>query len=209
MKGIIGKKLGMTSVFTESGISVACTLIEAGPLYVSAIKTKENDGYSAVQFSFIDAKEKHLAKPQIADYKKKNIPVRKFQREIRDFEGTADLKIGDTIGVDVFKEGDTVKVRGITKGKGFQGVVKRHGFSGGFKTHGQSDRLRAPGSIGASSYPSRVFKGQRMAGRDGNDQVTIRNLKIIRVMPDSNLILVKGSVPGTISGIVEIYKMKS
>jgi large subunit ribosomal protein L3 len=207
MKGLIGKKLGMTSVFTEDGSSVSCTLIEASCL-VSAIKTKENDGYSALQLAFVPGKEKHLAKAQKVDYKKKKIPVMKHRREIRDYEGIEEFKIGDTLNVDVFKEGDIVKVSGVTKGKGFQGVVKRHGFGGGSKTHGQSDRQRAPGSIGASSYPSRVFKGQRMAGRMGNDNVTIRNLKVIKVIPDSNLLLIKGAVPGAISGIVEIYKMK-
>jgi large subunit ribosomal protein L3 len=208
MKGLIGKKLGMTSVFTEDGSSVSCTLIEAGPCYISAIKTKENDGYSAVKLGFIEMKEKNLAKPQVKDFKKKNLPLLRHQKEIRDFEGTDDLKIGDTLNADMFNAGDIVKVRGVTKGKGFQGVVKRHGFGGGAKTHGQSDRQRAPGSIGASSYPSRVFKGQRMAGRDGGMQVTVRNLKVVKVIPDSNLLLIKGGIPGSISGIVEIYKIK-
>jgi len=191
MKGLIGKKLGMTSVFTEEGNSVSCTLIEAGPCYVAAVKTKESDGYSAVKFAFTEAKEKHVARPQIKDFKKKNLPILKHMKEIRDFDGAEEMKIGDTIKVDLFKEGDVVKVTGVTKGKGFQGVVKRHGFGGGSATHGQSDRMRAPGSIGASSYPSRVFKGQRMAGRDGGDRVTIRNLKVVKVIPDSNLILIK------------------
>lgn len=208
MKGLIGKKLGMTSVFTEAGNSVACTLIEAGPCYVSAIKTMENDGYSAIKLGFIEMKEKRAAKPQIGDFKIKNLPILRHLKEIRDFDGTDELKVGDTIGAALFSEGDTVKVTGVTKGKGFTGVIKRHHFGGGQKTHGQSDRQRAPGSIGASSYPSRVFKGQRMAGRDGGMQVTVRNLKIVKVIPDSNLLLVKGAVPGTISGIVEIYKTK-
>jgi large subunit ribosomal protein L3 len=208
MKGLLGKKLGMTSVFTQNGNSVGCTLIEAGPCYISAIKTMDTDGYSAVKLGFVEAKEKNTAKPQVVDFKKKNIPVLRHQKEIRDFEGIEELKVGETLNADLFKEGDTVKVVGITKGKGFQGVVKRHGFGGGQKTHGQSDRQRAPGSIGASSYPSRVFKGQRMAGRDGNDRVTVRNLKVIKVIADSNLLLIKGAVPGAISGIVEIYKIK-
>ncbi len=208
MKGLIGKKLGMTSVFTEDGNSVSCTLIEAGPCYISAIRTKENDGYSAVRLGFGEAKEKHVSMPQVKEAKKNKVPLLKHQKEIRDFDGVEGLKVGDALNVDLFSAGDVVKVTGVTKGKGFQGVVKRHGFGGGSVTHGQSDRLRAPGSIGASSYPSRVFKGQRMAGRDGSDRVTIRNMKIVKVIPDSNLILVKGAVPGAISGIVEIYKLK-
>jgi len=206
MKGLIGKKLGMTSVFTEDGQSVPCTLIEAGPCYVTAVKTKDNDGYTALQLGFTERKEKRLARPQAKNFKKKNLPVLRFLKEVRDYEGAEDFKVGDILKADVFKEGDTVKVTSKSKGKGFQGVVKRHGFGGGSVTHGQSDRLRAPGSIGASSYPSRVFKGQRMAGRTGGNQVSIRNLKIVKVIAESNLILIKGAVPGAISGIVEIYK---
>jgi len=207
MKGIIGKKIGMTAVFKGDGTSVACTLIEAGPCFVTALKTKESDGYSAVQFGMIEGKEKHFSKPVMGKFKKHKLPNLKLVREIRDFDINEELKVGDKIGVDIFKEGETVKVSGITKGKGFQGVVRRHSFGGGSVTHGQSDRLRAPGSIGASSYPSRVFKGQRMAGRMGNDKVTVRNLKIVKVIPESNLILVNGSVPGAISGIVEIHSL--
>jgi len=206
MKGLIGKKLGMTSVFTEDGQSVPCTLIEAGPCYVTAVKTKDNDGYTALQLGFTERKEKRLARPQAKNFKKKNLPVLRFLKEVRDYEGAEEFKVGDILKADVFKEGDTVKVTSKSKGKGFQGVVKRHGFGGGSVTHGQSDRLRAPGSIGASSYPSRVFKGQRMAGRTGGNQVSIRNLKIVKVIAESNLILIKGAVPGAISGIVEIYK---
>jgi len=204
MKGIIGKKLGMTSVFTDDGNSVVCTLIEVGKCYVTAIKTKENDGYSAIQLGIIEGKEKHFSKPELGKFKKKNLPNLTVIKEIRDFEKIDEFKVGDIIGVDLFKNGENVKVTGISKGKGFQGVIKRHGFGGGSVTHGQSDRLRAPGSIGASSYPSRVFKGQRMAGRTGNDKITVRNLKIVKVIPESNLILIKGAVPGAISGIVEI-----
>jgi len=208
MKGIIGKKLGMTSVFADDGRSISCTVIEAGPCYVAAVKTKEKDGYSAVKLGFGEAKEKRVAKAQKADFKKRNLPNLRYLKEIRDFDKTDELKVGDQIKADLFREGEIVKVTGITKGKGFQGVVKRHHFGGGSVTHGQSDRLRAPGSIGASSYPSRVFKGQRMAGRDGCDQVTVRNLKVVKVILDSNLILVHGAVPGAISGIVEIYNAK-
>ncbi len=206
MKGLIGRKLGMTSVFTDDGSSVPCTLIEAGPCYVTAVKTKDNDGYTALQLGFTERKEKRLAKPQAKNFKKKNLPLLRFLKEVRDYEGAEEFKVGDVIKADLFKEGDIVKVTSKSKGKGFQGVVKRHGFGGGSVTHGQSDRLRAPGSIGASSYPSRVFKGQRMAGRTGGDQVSIRNLKVVKVIADSNLILIKGAVPGAISGIVEIYK---
>ncbi len=208
MKSLIGKKIGMTSVFTEDGSSVACTLIEAGPCYVTSVKTKDNDGYDAIQLGFEERKEKGLKKPVKGMFKKRKLPLLRYLREVRDFDNVEELKIGSVLKADIFTEGETVKVTGLTKGKGFQGVVKRHGFGGGSRTHGQSDRLRAPGSIGASSYPSRVFKGQKMAGRDGNDKVTIRNLKIVKVIPDSNLILVKGAVPGAISGLVQIFKIK-
>ncbi|MBN8585492.1 MAG: 50S ribosomal protein L3 [Ignavibacteria bacterium] len=208
MKGLIGRKLGMTSVFTDDGSSVPCTLIEAGPCYVTAVKTKENDGYTALQLGFTERKEKRLAVPQVKNFKKKNLPVLRFLKEVRDFENAEEFKVGDVIKTDLFKEGDIVKVTSKSKGKGFQGVVKRHGFGGGSVTHGQSDRLRAPGSIGASSYPSRVFKGQRMAGRTGGDKISVRNLKIVKIIPESNLLLIKGAVPGAISGIVEIYKVK-
>ena len=207
MKGLIGRKLGMTSVFTEDGASVPCTLIEAGPCYVTAVKTKDSDGYNALQLGFTERKEKRLARPTVQNFKKKNLPILRFLKEVRDYENAEGYKVGDVINADLFKAGDTVKVTGKSKGKGFQGVVKRHGFGGGSVTHGQSDRLRAPGSIGASSYPSRVFKGQRMAGRTGGDQISVRNLTIVKVIPESNLLLVKGAVPGAISGIVEIYNV--
>jgi len=207
MKGIIGKKLGMTSVFTPDGNSVSCTLIEAGPCYITALKTAESDGYSAIQLGFIEGKEKHISKPVLGRLKKHKLPKLKILREMRDFENSENLKVGDVLKADLFAEGEKVKVTGISKGKGFQGVIKRHGFGGGAVTHGQSDRLRAPGSIGASSYPSRVFKGQRMAGRTGNDKVTVRNLKVVKIIPENNLILIKGAVPGAISGIVEILSM--
>ncbi len=206
MKGLLGKKLGMTSVFTDDGSFVACTLIEAGPCYVTAVKTKETDGYSAVQLGFTERKDKNLANPQKGNYKKKKLPFLRFVKEIRDYEDGDKLNVGDILKTDVFKEGEIIKVTSKSKGKGFQGVMKRHGFGGGKATHGQSDRARAPGSIGASSYPSRVFKGQRMAGRTGGDRVTVRNLKVVKIIPESNLMLVKGAVPGAISGIVEIYK---
>jgi large subunit ribosomal protein L3 len=207
MKSLIGKKIGMTSVFTNDGANVSCTLIEAGPCYVTAVKTKEKDGYSAVQLGFQERKEKGMTKPVMNRFKKDKLPLLRYLKEVRDFDNPDELKVGEVLKADLFSEGDTVKVTGITKGKGFQGVVRRHGFGGGSKTHGQSDRQRAPGSIGASSYPSRVFKGQKMAGRQGADRVSIRNLKIVKVIPESNLILVKGAVPGSNSGLVQIFKL--
>ncbi|HQY19759.1 MAG TPA: 50S ribosomal protein L3 [Ignavibacteria bacterium] len=205
MIGLLGKKIGMTTIFEGNGNMVPCTVIEAGPCYVTQIKSTETDGYNAIQIGFEDKKEKNSTKPVIGKFKKINTPVQRYIKEIRD-HSTENLKAGDVIKVDIFKEGDTVKVSGVSIGKGFQGVVKRYGFAGGVRTHGQSDRERAPGSIGGSSYPSRVFKGQRMAGRMGNDRITVRNLKVVKVYSDSNLILIKGAVPGAISGLVEIYK---
>ncbi|MEO8447812.1 MAG: 50S ribosomal protein L3 [bacterium] len=205
MIGILGKKIGMTTVFQADGNAVPCTVIEAGPCHITQIRTKERDGYEAVQLGFEEKKDKHTTKPLQGKFKKVKTPNLRKLKEVRDFS-LGDLKEGDVIKVDMFKEGDTVKVTGVSKGKGFQGVVKRHGFAGGVRTHGQSDRERAPGSIGGSSYPSRVFKGQRMAGRMGGDTISVRNLKVIRVFNDSNLILIKGAVPGAISGLVEIYK---
>ncbi len=205
MPGLIGKKIGMTTYYQENGNAVPVTVIEAGPCYVTQIKTKETDGYESVQLGFGERREKTVNKPMQGKFKKLNIPALRFTKEIRDFS-LADVKAGEQVKVNIFNEGDTVKVTGTSKGKGFQGVMKRHGFSGGQRTHGQSDRQRAPGSIGASSYPSRVFKGQRMAGRTGGDRITVRNLKVIKIFADSNLILVKGAVPGTKSGFVEIYK---
>ncbi|MBS1492564.1 MAG: 50S ribosomal protein L3 [Bacteroidetes bacterium] len=205
MIGILGKKIGMTTYYQENGNAVPVTVIEAGPCYVTQIKTKETDGYESVQLGFGERREKTVNKPMQGKFKKLNVPALRFTKEIRDFS-LADVKAGEQVKVNIFNEGDTVKVTGTSKGKGFQGVMKRHGFSGGQRTHGQSDRQRAPGSIGASSYPSRVFKGQRMAGRTGGDRITVRNLKVIKIFADSNLILVKGAVPGTKSGFVEIYK---
>jgi large subunit ribosomal protein L3 len=205
MIGILGKKIGMTTIFQNDGNAVPCTVIEAGPCYITQIRTIEKDGYEALQLGFEEKKEKNTTKPLIGKFKKIKTPVLRHLKEIRDFP-KGELKEGDTIKVDLFNEGDTVKVTGISKGKGFQGVVKRHGFGGGQRTHGQSDRERAPGSIGGSSYPSRVFKGQRMAGRMGNDTITVRNLKVIKIFSDSNLILIKGAIPGAKTGLVEIYK---
>lgn len=205
MIGIIGKKIGMTTYFTENGDAVPCTVIEAGPCVITQVKTKEKDGYDAIQVGFGTKREKNVSKPQREVYKKLNAAPPRFVKELRDYPA-GDLKAGDAIKVDIFNEGEKVKVTGLSKGKGFQGVVKRHGFGGGVRTHGQSDRERAPGSIGSSSYPSRVFKGQRMAGRTGGDKITTRNLKVVKIFSDSNLILIKGAVPGAKTGLVEIYK---
>ncbi len=199
MPGLIGKKIGMTSVFDAEGKNVPCTVIEAGPCVVTQIRTEEKDVYAAVQLAYDEKKEKHTSAPMLGHFKKANTtPKRKLVEFENDF--AKELQLGDLVTVsDIFGEDSDswVDVTGISKGKGFQGVVKRHGFSGvGGQTHGQHNRLRAPGSLGASSWPSRVFKGMRMAGRTGGDRVKILNLKVIKVIPENNLILVKGSIPG-------------
>ena len=205
MKGIIGKKIGMTSVFDAAGRQTACTIIEAGPCVVTQVKTPETDGYSALQVAFGDKKEKHTLKAAKNHFAKANTPAKKFVKEFRDSSLTKN--IGDTITVDIFAEGEKVDVVGTTKGKGFQGVVKRHGFSGvGEASHGQHDRQRAPGSIGNSSDASRVFKGMRMAGRKGQDRVKTKGLKVVKIFPEKNYILVSGSVPGHNGSIVLIQK---
>ena len=195
MPGLIGKKIGMTSVFSAEGKSIPCTVIEAGPCYVSQIKNIETDGYEAVQLAYDEKKEKHTTAPMLGHFKKAGIaPARKLV-EFSGFD--KELNLGDAVTVDIFAEDSFVDIVGTSKGKGFQGVVKRHGFGGvGQSTHGQHNRLRAPGSVGASSYPSRVFKGMRLAGHMGCDRVKIENLKVIKVIPENNLLVVKGSVPG-------------
>jgi large subunit ribosomal protein L3 len=206
MNGLLGKKIGMTSVFDDSGQVVPCTVIEAGPCYVTQIKTKERDGYEAVQLGFDTKRERLLRKSEKGHFAKTGV---KPARLVREFRGAAEVQPGQEIKVEsVFAKGDVVSVIGTSKGRGFQGVVKRHHFGGGFRTHGQSDRERAPGSIGSSSHPSRVFKGMRMAGRMGGEQVTVHNLKVVGIIPDSNLLLVKGSVPGAINGYLEIRKRR-
>jgi large subunit ribosomal protein L3 len=206
MSGIIGKKIGMTSIFSADGQSVACTLIEAGPCVVTQVKNVETDGYEAVQLGYGEKKEKHTTKPMIGHFKKANTTPK---RKLVEFKGFAQkLNLGDTLLVqDVFAEGEFLDAVGTSKGKGFQGVVKRHGFSGvGGQTHGQHNRLRHPGSIGACSFPSRVFKGLRMAGRMGGDRVTIQNLKVLKVLPEQNLIVLSGSIPGAKNSLVILEK---
>ena len=205
MNGILGKKIGMTGVFDDKGNYIPCTVIEAGPCYVTQIKTLENDGYQAVQVAFGEKPERLVNKPLMGHFNKANVKPAYYLGEFR-VDDVSKYKVGDKIDVSIFTVGDKVKVTGTSIGRGFQGVVKRHHFGGGSVTHGQSDRLRAPGSIGASSYPSRVFKGQRMAGRMGGVKRTVRNLSVINVIADSNLLLVKGSVPGAKNSLVKIFK---
>ena len=205
MKGIIGKKIGMTSIFAQDGKQIACTIIEAGPCVVTQVKTVEADGYTALQLAFGDKTEKHSTKSEINHYAKAQTAPKRFVKEFRN--STLGKSLGETVSVEIFSEGDTVEVVGTTKGKGFQGVVKRHGFAGvGQQSHGQHDRSRAPGSIGNSSDASRVFKGMRMAGRMGSDRVKLKGLKVLKVFPDKNYILVSGSVPGHNNSIVLIQK---
>jgi large subunit ribosomal protein L3 len=205
MKGIIGKKIGMTSVFTPDGKQTPCTIIEAGPCTVTQVKTQTTDGYNATQIAFGDRKEKHSNSALNKHFEKANTSAKKFVKEFRDY--SPEKNLGESITVDIFSEGEKVDVVGTTKGKGFQGVVKRHGFHGvGEQSHGQHDRQRAPGSIGNSSDASRVFKGMRMAGRMGTDRVKIKGLKVIKIFPDKNYILVNGSVPGHNGSIVLIQK---
>jgi large subunit ribosomal protein L3 len=205
MKGIIGKKIGMTSVFTPDGKQTACTIIEAGPCTVTQVKTPETDGYSALQIAFGERKEKHSTAALNNHFAKANTSAKKFIKEFRNY--SLEKNLGDSITVDIFTEGEKVDVVGTSKGKGFQGVVKRHGFHGvGEQSHGQHDRQRAPGSIGNSSDASRVFKGMRMAGRMGADRVKVKSLKVIRIFPEKNYILVNGSIPGHNGSIVLIQK---
>jgi large subunit ribosomal protein L3 len=206
MSGLLGQKIGMTSVYNEKGDLVPVSVIKAGPCKIVSIRTKEKDGYHALQLGFGEKKEKRVSKPVLGQFKKNELAPLKVLKEFK-FSSEQEFKVGDEINVTLFTEGEKIKVRARTKGKGFQGVMRRHGFGGvGGATHGQSDRLRAPGSIGASSYPSRVFKGQKMAGRMGYENVTISNLKVFKIIPERNLILVRGAVPGAINSIVELLK---
>jgi large subunit ribosomal protein L3 len=206
MQGLIGKKIGMTSFFSEIGTNVACTVIELGPNVVTQVKTEETDGYSAIQVGFGDKTEKNVSNQLLGHFGKANTTPKQKISEIRNFE--IEKALGETITIEeVFEEGDIVSVIGTTKGKGFQGVVKRHGFRGvNDATHGQHNRARAPGSIGAASYPARVFKGMRMAGRMGGDRVKMRGLEILKIFPERNAILVKGAVPGHKGGFVFVEK---
>ena len=204
MPGLIGKKIGMTSVFSADGKNVPCTVIEAGPCVVTQVKTVERDGYKAVQLGFAEAKEKNTSKPMMGIFKKAGTTPKKHLAE---FKFDEEYNLGDTITVDLFEGTEYVDVVGTSKGKGFQGVVKRHGFGGvGDATHGQDDRARKPGSIGACSYPAKVFKGMRMGGQMGGDRVTTQNLRVLKVIPESNLLIVKGSVAGFNGSTVIINK---
>ncbi|MBT8304012.1 MAG: 50S ribosomal protein L3 [Bacteroidia bacterium] len=205
MSGLIGKKIGMTSIFDDNGKNVPCTVIEAGPCVVTQVRTKEVDGYEALQLGFDDKTEKSATKAEKGHAKKAGTTVK---RRVAEFQGyDEDYKLGDTITVEHFTEGEFVDVAGTSKGKGFQGVVKRHGFAGvGQATHGQHNRLRAPGSIGAASYPARVFKGMRMAGQMGNEKVKVQNLRVLKVVPEKNLLVVKGCIPGHKNTYVTIQK---
>ncbi len=205
MSGLIGRKIGMTSIFDENGKNIPCTVIEAGPCVVTQVRTNEIDGYEAIQLGFDDKTEKNATKADLGHAKKAGTSVK---RKVAEFQGfDEEYKLGDTITVEHFLEGEFVDVAGTSKGKGFQGVVKRHGFAGvGQATHGQHNRLRAPGSIGAASYPARVFKGMRMAGRMGGEKVKVQNLRVLKVVTDKNLLVVKGCVPGHKNTYVTIQK---
>jgi len=197
MSGLIGKKIGMTSIYDANGKNIPCTVIEAGPCVVTQIRSKEKEGYDAIQIAFEDKKEKHTSKALIGHFKKAGIGPKKVVAEFTRFEAGHQKQFGDVLKVDIFEEGEFIDVVGISKGKGFQGVVKRHHFAGvGEASHGQHDRLRAPGSVGASSWPSRVMKGLRMAGRMGGERVKVINLQILKIILEKNLVLVKGAVPG-------------
>mgnify|MGYP001247441378 FL=1 len=205
MSGLIGKKIGMTSIFDENGKNMPCTVIQAGPCVVTQVRTEDKDGYEAVQLGFDDKTEKSANKAEMGHANKAGTSVKKKVVEFQGFE--AEYKLGDTITVAHFEEGEFVDITGTSKGKGFQGVVKRHGFAGvGQATHGQHNRLRAPGSIGAASYPARVFKGMKMAGRMGTDTVKVQNLRVLKVVEDQNLLVVKGCVPGHKNAYVKIEK---
>ena len=204
MPGLIGKKIGMTSIFSEEGKNIPCTILEVGPCKVTQVKTKEVDGYNAIQLGFSEQKESRVSKAALGHFKKADsAPLRKLV----EFPADTDVVLGDVVNVEIFEEGDFVTVAGTSKGKGFQGVVKRYNFKGvGDATHGQHNRLRAPGSIGAASYPARVFKGMRMAGQMGNARVKVENLQVLKVLADRNMIVVKGAVPGANNSYIIIEK---
>lgn len=204
MSGLIGKKIGMTSVYSAEGKNIPCTVIEAGPCVVTQIRTVEKDSYEAVQIAYDDKSVKHTTGSLLGHFKKAGTTPK---RKMAEFKDMPEVNLGDTLTVDMFSEEDWVDVTGISKGKGFQGVVKRHGFGGvGGQTHGQHNRQRKPGSLGASSYPSRVFPGKRLPGRMGGEQVKVLNLKVLKIIPENNLILVKGSIPGAKGAYLTIEK---
>jgi len=206
MSGLLGKKIRMTQVFDDTGRSIPVTVINAGPCYVSQVKTADKDGYRAVQIGYMEQKDKHAKKPITGHLKKANLKPLKYLREF-DLPLNEEVNIGDELKVDMFKEGEEVVISGYAKGRGFQGVMKRHGFHGGQKTHGQSDRQRAPGSIGQSSDPSRVIKGMKMAGKMGNNRVTVPLVQVVKIDLDRNLIFIKGPVPGGPDSLIEIKKV--
>ena len=209
MSGLIGKKVGMTSIYEANGKNLPCTVIEAGPCVVTQIRSKEKEGYDAIQLAFEDKKEKHTTKAELGHFKKAGITPKKVIAEFTRFEADHQKQFGDIVKVDIFQEGEYIDVVGISKGKGFQGVVKRHHFHGvGEATHGQHDRLRAPGSVGASSWPSRVWPGLRMAGRMGGKRVKVINLQILKIIAEKNLVLVKGAIPGPNGAYVIIERWK-
>jgi len=203
MQGILGIKKGMTQVFDPNGLVVPVTIVQAGPCFVTQIKTKETDGYNSVQIAFLDKKEKRTSKPGKGHFAKAKVGPKRVIKEFP-FKDQDKLELGAEIKVDRFNAGDFVRITGVSKGKGFQGVMKRHNFSGGQQTHGQSDRLRAPGSLGQSSNPSRVFKGIKMAGRMGNDRVTVKSVEVVKVDTENNLIYLRGSLPGSKNSVLEI-----
>lgn len=205
MSGLIGKKLGMTRIFDEKGNDVQVSVIQTGPCYVTEIRTKDKHGYNSLQLGFDEKRDKSVRKPERGHFAKSGVKPMRVLREFRTFD-VSQFKLGDAIKADVFQVGDKVRVIGVSKGKGFQGVMKRHHFGGGSVTHGQSDRMRAPGSVGGSSYPSRVFKGTRMAGRMGGDRVTVRNIKIVRIDAENNIVMVRGAIPGAKNGMVVLQK---
>ena len=209
MKGILGKKVGMTQIFNERGEVIPVTVIEAGPCFVAQVKTVERDGYAAIQLGFEEAKPKRLTQPQLKHLQKSNLPPLRYLRELLvSKDDLTNFQEGQKLTVDIFEEGELVDVTGASKGKGFAGVVKRHGFRGGPKTHGQSDRHRAPGSVGACTTPGRVFKGKRMAGRMGGERVTVQSLSVVMVDPERNLLAVKGAVPGAKNGLLLIRQAR-
>ena len=203
MSGLIGKKIGMTSIFLEDGTAVGCTLVQAGPCFVTQIKTQDKDGYDAIQMAFDDKREKSTSKPLKGHFEKSGVG---FKIKVHEFE-KVDLVLGDQVNVSLFEEGDKLSIQGISKGRGFQGGVKRYGFGGvGMQTHGQHNRMRAPGSVGGSSFPSRVFKGVRMAGRMGNSKVTVKNMEVLKVLQESNILIVRGALPGAVGSYLIIKK---